>query len=56
MFSPIMPALKERARRWGLQLRPAGDKTEPMPQMRVVNLSAAHRMVVPDRIAPQTSP
>jgi len=33
MLSPIMPALKRRARRWGLQ-RPADYKIEPMPRMR----------------------
>jgi hypothetical protein len=33
MFSPLTPAaLKQRARRWGLQ-RPADYKIEPMPRM-----------------------
>jgi hypothetical protein len=33
MSSPVMPALKQRARRWGLQ-RPADYKIEPMPRIR----------------------
>ena len=34
MFSSVMPALKLRARRMGLQRRPDGYRIEPMPQMR----------------------
>jgi hypothetical protein len=33
MFSPVMPALKRRARRMRLR-RPAGYRIEPMPRMR----------------------
>ena len=34
MLSAVMPALKRRARRMGLQRRPDGYRIEPMPQMR----------------------
>jgi len=34
MFSPIMPALKQCARRWGLQRRPAGDQSAARPVTR----------------------
>jgi hypothetical protein len=33
MFSPVMPALKRRARRMRLR-RPVGHRIEPMPLMR----------------------
>jgi len=34
MFSPIMPALIQRARGWGLQRRPAGDNSAARPVTR----------------------
>ncbi|MGN6176623.1 MAG: hypothetical protein ACTHPS_27275 [Streptosporangiaceae bacterium] len=34
MFATVMPALKRRARRMGLQRRPVGCRIEPMPQVR----------------------